>query len=84
MRTIISRKIEGIDMRIENPKCVYCLEYLEELSEWVDSFVDSQGFEAKCENCGGELYVHPLIMNDLHKTIMFVVDKLEEDSNELF
>ena len=82
MRINLSRKIEGIDMKIEKPKCVYCLEYLEELSEWVETFVDSSGFEAKCESCGGELYVHPLIMNDLHKTIMFVVEKLEEDDYE--
>ena len=66
-------------MRMINPKCVHCFEYLEELSEWVDSFVDSQGFEAKCESCGGELYVHPLLMNDLLETTMFIVEKLEED-----
>lgn len=66
-------------MRMINPKCVYCFEYLEELSEWVDCFVDSQGFEAKCESCGGDLYVHPLFMNDLLETTMFVVEKLEYD-----
>lgn len=73
---------EVINMRIENPKCVHCLESLEELSEYVETFVDSSGFEAICESCGGELYVHPLIMNDLHKTIMFVVEKLEEEDYE--
>ena len=82
MRTIISRKIEDIKMRVENPKCVHCLKPLEELSEWVETFVDSSGFEAKCESCGGDLYVHPLIMNDLLKTIMFVVEKLEEEDYE--
>lgn len=69
-------------MRMINPKCVHCFEYLEELSEWVDSFVDSQGFEAKCESCDGELYVRPLLMNDLLETTMFVVEKLEEDYEE--
>jgi len=69
-------------MKIENPRCTYCLEPLEELSEWVDSFVDSQGFEAKCESCGGELYVHPLLMDDLLQTTMFIVEKLEVDYDE--
>lgn len=82
MRINLLRRIEVIDMRIENPKCAHCLESLEELSEYVETFVDSSGFEAKCESCGGELYVYPLIMNDLHKTIMFVVEKLEEEDYE--
>lgn len=69
-------------MRMINPKFVHCFEYLEELSECVDSFVDSQGFEAKCESCGGELYAHPLFMNDLLETTMFVVEKLEHDYDE--
>lgn len=69
-------------MRMINPKCVHCFEYLEELSEWVDYFVDSQGFEAKCESCGGELYVHPLFMNDLLETTMFIVEKLEGGCDE--
>lgn len=64
-------------MRIETPRCMYCLAPLEELSEWVDFFVDSKGFEDKCESCGGELYVRPLLMNDLLKTTMFTVEKLE-------
>lgn len=69
-------------MKMINPKCAHCLEYLEDLSEWVGSFVDSQGFEAKCESCGGEIYVHPLFMNDLLETTMFMVEKLEDDYDE--
>lgn len=68
---------DGANMRIQNPKCIHCKEYLEELSEWVDTFVDSFGFEAKCESCGGEIYVHPLIMNDLQNTVLFMVEKME-------
>lgn len=63
-----------------HPNCPHCNLKIEELVEWQETFVDSSGFEARCENCGGDIYAHPKVTLD--GDVKFIVEKLEEEDCE--
>lgn len=84
MRMILSGRIEVINMNEfkKHPDCPYCLLPIEELVEWQETFVDSNGFEAKCEKCGDWVYAHPKVTLGINGGVKFIVEKLEEEDYE--